>query len=146
MAVKLGLGNGYVLGVSTTTAKQRINMSNIRALGVLLVGAGGPTALTLNECNANATVGGTEQALACITTFWTYAAQATPSIWVKNTQVAGSAATPASGGVLYFEVLDTALSDGFSYIDVTHATATTVFIGFGNRVGRSPESLRLWNL
>lgn len=144
MPVKLGLGNGYVLGVSTTTAKQRINMSSIRALGVLLVGAGGPTALTLNECNA--ATGGTEQALACITQYWTYAAQATPSVWVVNNQAAGSAATPASGGVLYFEVLDVSLSDGFNYIDVTHATATTVFIGFGLRVGRTPSNLKLWNL
>ena len=144
MAGKLLLGDSVILGVSTTTAKQRLNMSSLRCAGVLLVGSGGPTALTLNECNA--ATGGTEQALAQITTYWTYAAQATPSIWVKNTQAAGSAATPASGGVLYFEVLGVSLSDGFNYIDVTHATATIVFIGGGLRVGRTPENLKLWNL
>ncbi len=139
-ARKFQLGDLFNLGVSTTTGKQRFNMENARCATILLVGATGATNLTLNECNAAS--GGTEQALSCVTTYWDYAAQATPTIWVKHTQAAASTVPSVANGVSVFEVLDTSLSDGFRYLDVTHATGTAVFV-LGLRVGRTPENLKL---
>ena len=48
---------------------------------------------------------------------------------------------PPINGVTYFEVLDVALSDGFNYLDVNHATGTAVYIGGGLRVGRTPPMM-----
>jgi hypothetical protein len=141
MAAMLGIGRLYNCGVSTTTAKQRFNMENCAVAGVLLVGATGATNLTVNECSAAS--GGTEQALAVVTTYWDYAAQATPTVWVKHTQAAASTVPSVANGVSYFEVSAVSLSDGFKYLDVTHATGTAVFILHDLQVKRTPENLKL---
>lgn len=141
MSGQLGLGRHYNLGVSTTTAKQRFNMENCAVAGILLVGATGATNLTLNECNA--ATGGTEQALAVVTVYWDYAAQATPTVWVKHTQAAASTVPSVANGVSYFEVAAVQLSDGFKYLDVTHATGTAVFVLHDLQVKRAPENLKL---
>ncbi len=140
MAAKIGLGYLYNLGGNVTTAKNRFNLENADCVGILLVGATAATNLTLNECNAAS--GGTEQALAVVTTYWTQAAIATPTAWTKVTQAAASTVPSINGGLTYFEVSAVSLSDGFKYVDVTHATATMVFIMHGLEVMRAPENLK----
>jgi len=141
MSGMIGLGRLYNVGVSTTTAKQRFNLENSDCVGILLVGATASTNVTVNECNAN--TGGTEQALAVVTTYWDYAAQATPTAWVKHTQGAASTVPSVANGVSYFEVSAVSLSDGFKYLDVSHATGTAVFILHDLDVKRAPENLKL---
>lgn len=140
MSAQLGLGRLYNVGASVTTAKNRFNMENAAVVGILMVGASAVTNLTLNECNAAS--GGTEQALAVVTTYWTQAAVATPTAWTKVTQAAASTVPSINGGLTYFEVAAVSLSDGFKYIDVTHATATMVFILHDLEVHRAPENLK----
>lgn len=140
MSARIGLGDIYNVGVSITTAKSRFNMKNAAVVGILMVGATAVTNLTLNECNA--ATGGTEQALAVVTTYWTQAAAATPTAWTKATQAAASTVPSINGGLTYFEVSAVSMSDGFTYLDVTHATATMVFILHGLQVRRAPENLK----
>jgi hypothetical protein len=139
MSAQLGLGRIFNLGVSITTAKSRFNMRDCEMIGVLLVGATGATNLTLNECNAAS--GGTEQALAVVTQYWTQAAAATPTAWTRVTQAAASTVPSINGGLTYFEVAGVSMSDGFKYIDTTHASATMVYVLSGLDVKRAPESL-----
>ena len=139
MSAMLGLGNRFNLGVSPTTQKNRYNMRDCDVCGILLVGATAVTNLTLNECNAAS--GGTEQALAQITVYFTQASATAPTAWTKNTQAAASTVPSINGGVTYFEVSGVSMSDGFKYLDATHATATMVFIPNGLDVRRSPELL-----
>ncbi len=139
MSAMLGLGRLFNLGVSVTTAKNRFNMRDYDMIGVLLVGATAVTNLTLNECNAAS--GGTEQALAVVTTYWTQASAAAPTAWTKVTQGAASTVPSINGGLTYFEVSGVSMSDGFKYIDTTHATATMVYVLNGLDVKRAPETL-----
>ena len=139
MSAMLGIGRLYNLGVSATTQKNRYNMRDADMIGVLMVGSTGTTNLTLNECNA--ATGGTEQALAVITQYWTQASATAPTAWTRVTQAAASTVPGINGGVTYFEVSGVSMSDGFKYIDVTHATATMVLILNGLDVRRAPESL-----
>jgi hypothetical protein len=140
MAARIGLGDLYNLLPSITTAKQRLNMENAAVAGCLMVGASAVTNLTLNECNAAS--GGTEQALAVVTTYWTQAAAATPTAWTKVTQGAASTVPSINGGLTYFEVSGVSMSDGFKYLDATHATATMIWIPHGLQVKRTPENLK----
>jgi hypothetical protein len=57
------------------------------------------------------------------------------------TQAAASTVPSINGGVTYFEVAGVSLSDGFKYLDATHANATMVFILNGLDVRRAPENL-----
>lgn len=139
MSATTGLGYRFNLGVSATTQKNRYNMRDAAVCGVLLVGATGTQNLTLNECNAASA--GTEQALAVITQYWTQASATAPTAWTRVTQAAASTVPGINGGVTYFEVSAVSMSDGFKYIDATHANATMVFILNGLDVRRAPESL-----
>ncbi len=139
MSQMLGIGRHFNLGVSVTTAKNRFNMRDYDMVGVLLVGATAVSNLTLNECNAAS--GGTEQALAVITQYWTQASAAAPTAWTRVTQGAASTVPSINGGVTYFEVSGVSMSDGFKYIDTTHASATMVYILNGLDVRRAPEAL-----
>ena len=139
MSAMIGFGRLFNLGVSITTAKNRFNMRDCAMVGVLMVGASAVTNLTLNECNAAS--GGTEQALAVITQYWTQASAAAPTAWTRVTQAAASTVPSINGGLTYFEVAAVSLSDGFKYVDTTHATATMIYILNGLNVRRVPESL-----
>jgi hypothetical protein len=139
MSAMLGLGRLFNLGVSITTAKARFNMRDADVAGILMVGASAVSNLTLNECNAAS--GGTEQALVQVTQYWTQAAAATPTAWTRVPQAAASTVPSINGGLTYFEVSGVSMSDGFKYLDVTHATATMIFILHGLDVKRAPESL-----
>jgi len=141
MSQMLGLGRLFNLGVSVTTAKNRFNMRDCDQVGILMVGASAVSNLTLNECNA--ATGGTEQALAVVTRYWTQAAASAPTAWLAPiTQAAASTVPSINGGLTYFEVAGVSMSDGFTYLDVTHATATMLFVLHSLDVRRAPESLR----
>jgi hypothetical protein len=139
MSQMLGLGNRFNVGVSPTTTKNRFNMRDADVVTIVLVGATGTQNATLNECNAAS--GGTEQALSVITTYWTQASATAPTAWTKVTQAAASTVPTINGGLTVFEVSGVSMSDGFKYLDVTHANATAVFILNGLDVRRSPENL-----
>jgi hypothetical protein len=139
MTATTGLGYRFNLGGSATTAKNRFNMKDAAVCGILMVGSTGTTNLTLNECNAAS--GGTEQALSVITQYWTQAAIATPTAWTRVTQAAASTVPGINGGLTYFEVSAVSMSDGFTYLDATHASATMVFILNGLNVRRAPAAL-----
>jgi hypothetical protein len=139
MAAIKGFGYRFNLGVSVTTQKNRYNMRDCECVGILLVGATSTANLTLNECNAAS--GGTEQALAQITEYWTQASASSPTAWTRVTQAAASTVPGINGGVTYFEVSAVSMSDGFNYLDATHANATMVFIMNGLDVRRAPASL-----
>lgn len=139
MSARLQLGNAFNVGVSPTTTKNRYNMRDADVVTVVLVGATNTTNATLNECNA--ATSGTEQALAQITTYWTQASATAPTAWTKVTQAAASTVPTINGGVTVFEVSGVSMSDGFKYLDVTHANATAVFILGPLDVRRTPENL-----
>jgi hypothetical protein len=139
MAQTLGLGYRFNVGVSPTTQKNRFNMRDADVLTIVMVGATATTNLTLNECNAAS--GGTEQALAVITTYWTQASATAPAAWTKVTQAAASTVPGINGGLTVFEVSAVSMSDGFKYLDATHASATMVFILNALDVRRSPDAL-----
>ena len=139
MSARLNLGMLFNLGVSPTTTKNRFNMRDCDVATILIVRATDTSNLTLNECNA--ATGGTEQALAVITTYWTQASITAPTAWTKNTQAAASTLATINGGATVFEVSGVSMSDGFKYLDVTHANATAIFILGGLDVRRSPELL-----
>jgi hypothetical protein len=141
MSQMLGLGRLFNLGVSITTAKSRFAMRDYDQVGVLMVGATAVSNLTLNECNAAS--GGTEQALAVVTRYWTQAVAGTTTAWLTPiTQAAASTVPSINGGLTYFEVSAVSMSDGFAWLDVTHATATMIFVLHSLDVKRAPELLR----
>jgi len=139
MTATTGLGYRFNLGVSPTTTKNRFSDKNCAVVGILMVGATAATNLTLNECNA--ATGGTEQALAVVTQYWTQASATAPTAWTRVTQAAASTVPSINGGLTYFEVAAVSHSAGFSYLDATHATATMIFIMNGLDVRRAPEAL-----
>ena len=139
MSAMLNLGRLFNGGVSPTTQKNRFNMRDCDVVTIWMIGATSTANLTLNECNA--ATGGTEQALAVITQYWTQASATAPTAWTRVTQAAASTVPGINGGLTVFEVSGVSMSDGFKYLDVTHANATMLFILGGLDVKRAPESL-----
>jgi hypothetical protein len=128
------LGFQFNLATSATTAKTRVNLKNAAGAGFALIGATSGAA-TINECNAAS--GGTEQALAKVTTYYTQAS----GLWTKVTQAAGSTVTAVTGGLLWVYVDATWLSDGFTYLDASHASGSFVYIITGLELARKPANL-----
>jgi len=135
----LNLGRLFNGGVSPTTQKNRFNMRDCDVVTIWMIGATSTANLTLNECNA--ATGGTEQALAVITQYWTQASATAPTAWTRVTQAAASTVPGINGGLTVFEVSGVSMSDGFKYLDATHANATMLFILGGLDVRRAPEAL-----
>src|SRR6266496_665462 len=140
MSAMLNLGRLFNGGVSPTTQKNRFNMRDCDVVTIWMIGATSTANLTLNECNA--ATGGTEQALAVITQYWTQASATAPTAWTRVTQAAASTVPGINGGVTAFEVSAVSLSDGFKYLDVTHATGTMIFVLHDLDVKRTPENLK----
>jgi len=130
-----GLGRLFNLATSATTAKARVNLENARGVTFVLIGATSGNA-TINECNAAS--GGTEQALAVITRYYTQAS----GVWTKVTQAAASTVTAVTGGLLAVYIAATSLSDGFKYLDATHASGSFVYILHDLDVQRTPANLK----
>ena len=139
MTAILNLGRLFNVGASPTTTKNRYNMSTVPVATLILVRATDTSNLTLNECNA--ATGGTEQALVVITQYWTQASITAPTAWTRVTQAAASTVPAINGGLTAFEVSAVSMSDGFKYLDATHANGTILFILGGLNVKRAPESL-----
>ena len=139
MTATTGLGYRFNLGYSPTTTKQRFNMKDAAVCGVLIVNATDTSNLTLNECNAASS--GTEQTLAVITQYWTQASATAATAWTRVTQAAASTVPTISAGLTYFEVSAVSMSDGFTYLDASHANAKMVFILNGLNVRRAPAAL-----
>lgn len=130
-----GLGRLFNLATSATTAKTRVNLENARGVTFVLIGATSGNA-TINECNAAS--GGTEQALAVITRYYTQAS----GVWTKVTQAAASTVTAVTGGLLAVYISASSLSDGFKYVDATHASGSFVYILHDLDVQRKPANLK----
>jgi len=130
-----GLGRLFNLVTSATTAKVRANLENARGITIVLIGATSGNA-TINECNA--ATGGTEQALAVITRYYTQ----NNGVWTKVTQAAASTVTAVTGGLLAVYISAASLSDGFKYIDATHASGSFVYILHDLDVQRTPANLK----
>ena len=139
MSAMLNLGRLFNGGVSPTTTKNRFNMRDCDVVTIWMIGATSTANLTLNECNA--ATGGTEQALAVITQYWTQASATAPTAWTRVPQAAASTVPGINGGLTVFEVSGVSMSDGFKYLDATHANATMLFILGGLDVRRAPEAL-----
>lgn len=129
-----GLGRLFNLATSATTAKTRVNMKYATACTFVLIGATSGNA-TVNECNAASA--GTEQALAKITTYYTQ----NNGVWTKVTQAAASTFTAATGGLAAACINANSMSDGFAYLDATHASGSFVYILHDLTKGRTPENL-----
>lgn len=135
MSARQGLGDLFNLATSATTAKTRVNMENATGCTFVLIGATSGAA-TINECNAAS--GGTEQALAVVTEYYTQAS----GVWTRVTQAAGSTVTAVTGGLLAVYVSAVSMSDGFKYLDVTHSAGSFVYILHGLQVKRAPANLK----
>lgn len=136
MSARKGLGDLFNLATSATTAKVRVNLQNATGVTIVAIGATSGN-VTINECNAAS--GGTEQAIANgVTEYFTQAS----GLWTRVTQAAGSTVTCAAGGLLAVYVSAVQLSDGFTYVDVTHSSASFVHILHGLEVKRDPANLK----
>ncbi len=134
MSAREGLGDLFNLATSATTGKTRANLKNATGVTIVLIGATSGNA-TINECNAAS--GGTEQTLPLITKYYTQ----NNGVWTKVTQAAAATVTAATGGLLAVYIPAVALSDGFTYIDASHASGSFVYILHGLQVKRDPANL-----
>lgn len=134
MSAREGLGDLFNLATSATTAKVRANLKNATGVTIVLIGATSGNA-TINE--ANAATGGTEQTLPLITKYYTQ----NNGVWTKVTQAAAATVTAATGGLLAVYIPAVALSDGFTYIDASHASGSFVYVLHGLQVKRDPANL-----
>lgn len=129
------LGRRFNLATSATTNKVRVNLDNATGVTFVLIGATSGAA-TINECNAASA--GTEQPLAAITRYYTQ----NNGVWTKVTQAAAATVTAATGGLLAVYIGSVQLSDGFKYVDASHATGSFVYILHDLEVQRSPANLK----
>lgn len=129
------LGRQYNLTTSATTAAVRASLRDCSGIGFVLIGATSGAA-TFSE--ANAASGGTNQALAAITEYWTQ----NNGVWTRVVQAAASTITATTGGLAYVYINQGALSDGFSYLSASHGTGSFVYIMGDLDVARWPQNLR----
>lgn len=129
------LGRAYNLATSVAAAGVRVSLRDCSGVGFALVGATSGAA-TFSE--SNAATGGTTQALAAITEYWTQ----NNGVWTRVVQAAASTLTAATGGLAYVYINQGALSDGFSYLSASHGTGTFVYIMGDLDVQRWPSNLR----
>lgn len=137
MTARQGLGDQFNLATSATTGKTRINLRNATGVTLVLIGATSADA-TVNE--ANAASGGTEQLVGGGQTLTYYTQNA--GVWTKRTGTANASTfTGQTGGLASCDIPATLLSAGFSYIDVSHAAGSFVYILHGLQVKRDPVNL-----
>lgn len=163
--VAKGLGRWFDLGIgaipqlftaSGITGKN-ISLQNFEGVGVLVVkNANGTTddiAIDLQEVNGSA---GTPRDLDIIDQYWMKQETALDNdeSWTRYTQTAASEITAIAGTaetelMLYFEVLASQLSDGYTHIAVNVPDlgntdteyGVVIYIPFGPKVQRTPASL-----
>lgn len=121
------LGMDYNLTSSVTTGVARVSLRNASGVGFYIVGASAATTATISESTAAS--GGTRQTLAGTFNYWTQAAGT--SVWTAGAGgVNGTSITTIANAAaaLYVFIPQGALSDGFSYLDCSHATGTSVYV------------------
>lgn len=144
MSSILPLGRTFNATASVTTAQKRVSLRDASGVLILLTNSSGASVMGINE--ANAASGGTSQAcpgLPIGTTYWTQASGA--GVWTANATTVASQITTtinAVGALHAFWVPQGALSDGFSYISVTHATGTGILLLADLDVQRLVTNLR----
>jgi hypothetical protein len=138
------LGRTMNATVSVTTAAKRVSLRDCAGVLILLTNSSSTAAMTILESNAAS--GGTNQAcpgIAIGTPYWT---QATGTgVWTQlATTVASQITTTinAVGALHAIYVPQGALSDGFSYINMSHATGTGILILGDLDVQRKVTNLR----
>jgi hypothetical protein len=134
MSAIAGLGREFNLGTSATTANTRFSLKNASGVTFVVIGATSGNA-TIQEHNAAS--GGTSQNLAAVTEYYTQAS----GVWTRVTQAAAATVTAATGGLLAVFVPAGALSDGFTHISISHASASAVVILHDLAVQRKPANL-----
>ena len=127
---------GRMFNVLNQAAAGTVRVNLRSATGVTFIATGATTgSVTVNECNAAS--GGTSQALARITAYWTQ----TNGVWTRTTQAAASTFPLTAAGITVAE-LDTAmLSDGFSYVSASHASGVVLHVIHDLEVQRNPTFL-----
>lgn len=131
------LGKDFNLLNQLASGTVRVNLRAANGVTLICTGAATSGNVTVNECNAAS--GGTSQALARITAYWTQ----TNGVWTKVTQAAAATFPMTAAGISVAEVETSMLSDGFSYITASHATANTqvLHVVRGLEVQRNPTFL-----
>lgn len=138
------LGRTINATVSVTTAAKRVSLRDCSGVLILLTNSTGATAMTILE--SNAATGGTNQACPGIpigTPYWTQASGT--GVWTQSlTTVASQITTTINGaGALHaIYVNQGALSDGFSYLNMSHATGTGILVLGDLNVARKVVNLR----
>lgn len=141
MSSILPLGRDYNATCSVTTAVKRVSLRDCSGVGFLIVNASAATTATISESTAAS--GGTRQTLAGTFSYWTMASGA--GVWTAGAGgVNGTSITTiaAVGALLYVFIPMGALSDGFSYLDCSHATGTSVYLLGELNVQRKVLNLR----
>lgn len=129
------LGREFNLATSATTAAVRVNLESARGVTFVLIGATSGNA-TIQEHNAASS--GTSQNLAVVTRYYTQAS----GVWTKVTQAAAATVTAVTGGLLAVYVPAKALSDGFKYVSISHASGSFVYVIHDLAVQRTPANLK----
>lgn len=152
-----GTGSAPATSFSTAITGKNCSFQNCRGIGVLIVkSASGTTddlACDLQEVDGYA---GTPRDLDIITDYW-YKGEATldnDEAWVKTTQSASSEISAIAGTaelqmMLYFEVMENQLSDGYTHIAVNipdlgstdTPLGSVIYIPFDLKVQRAPQNL-----
>ena len=136
MTARRGLGDLFQLATSATTGVVRVNLQNYTGITFVLIGATSGAA-TITECNA--ATGGTSQNIANgVTEYFTQ----NNGLWTRVTQAAAATVTAATGGLLsvYFPAVQ--LTKGFSYMAISHASGSFVYILHGALERRDPPVLK----
>ncbi len=132
------LGRAFNATSSVTTTARRVSLKDYSGCGFLVVGASAATPVTISESTAQ--TGGTRQTIPGLASFVYYTMANGAGTWTLG---AGAPTTIANAAaLLYVWVPQGALSDGFSYLDASHATGTIVYLLGDVDVQRRPTLLR----
>jgi hypothetical protein len=135
------LGRTFNATANVTSGTKRASLRDCAGIGFLVVNASAATTITIAE--ANAASGGTSQTLAGTFPYWTQAA--TGGVWIAGVGgVNGTSITTVANtaALLYVYIPQGALSDGFSYLNCTHATGTSIYLLGDLDVQRKVTNLR----
>jgi len=143
MSSILPLGRTINSTASVTTAAKRVSLRDASGCLIYLVNSTGATPFTVTEANASS--GGTSQALSGLgigTVYWTQAAGS--GVWTASAvSVAGQITSINGAGALHaIWIPQGMLSDGFSYVACSHATGTAILNLMDLDVQRKVTNLR----
>jgi hypothetical protein len=141
------LGREFNAVSSPTTTATYVNLADCDTVTCLLVGASGTTNATFTVAQTQA--GGTAVAFDGaaghgdgITSYWVQAGAT--GKWVQSTQAAANTvpSTSSTGDITAIEIDVNSLPDLYTYIKVSHASATCVWVLGDLAVKRGPANLR----